>query len=138
MKNIITLIIILAVISLACFYYRQISEEISLNLGHIAQSLIYQREDSSVKQEEAINQNKIEPIIDKKIVLNVRSAGYYYSPQGDQLGIGPLPPMVDIQTNYWIFWQIGNFNSDLENFTLTAQLPENIVWTGKKSLLAGV
>jgi len=49
--------------------------------------------------------------------LNVKSAGYYYSPQGDQLGMGPIPPMVDIPTNYWIFWSADNFGNDLGSFS---------------------
>jgi hypothetical protein len=69
--------------------------------------------------------------------LNISSAGYYYSRQGDQLGVGPLPPTVDIPTRYWIFWEADNFGNDLKDFSLTAELPDNIVWTDNKSLLAG-
>jgi hypothetical protein len=69
--------------------------------------------------------------------LNVKSAGYYYSPQGDQLGAGPVPPMVDIPTNYWVFWELDNFGNDLESFSLSADLPKELVWTNNKSVLAG-
>ena len=37
--------------------------------------------------------------------LNVSSVAYYTSPQGDQLGIGPIPPIVEKTTNYWLFWE---------------------------------
>lgn len=69
--------------------------------------------------------------------LNIKSAGYYYSAQGDQLGIGPLPPKVDIPTSYWIIWETENFGNNLKDFNISAQLPENLVWTGNKSLLSG-
>lgn len=69
--------------------------------------------------------------------VNLKSAGYYYSQQGDQLGVGPLPPTVDMQTNYWIFWEIDNFGNDLKGATFTAQLPENVIWINSKSLSAG-
>ena len=69
--------------------------------------------------------------------INVSSKAYYYSEKGDQLGIGPLPPAVDIPTKYWIFWKANNFGNDLTNFSMSAELPENVVWTGNKSVLEG-
>lgn len=69
--------------------------------------------------------------------LNVSSAGYYYGLQGDQLGTGPVPPIVDILTSYWIFWEVDNFGNDLSSFSLTADLPEDLVWTNNKSVLEG-
>lgn len=69
--------------------------------------------------------------------FNVKSAGYYYSPQGDQLGIGPLPPVTDIPTRYWIFWEAGNLGNDLKDLSFSAQLPEEVTLTDNKSLLAG-
>ncbi|MFH1233426.1 MAG: hypothetical protein V1649_02120 [Patescibacteria group bacterium] len=69
--------------------------------------------------------------------VNLKSAGYYYSQQGDQLGVGPLPPTVDMQTNYWIFLEIDNFGNDLKNAAFIAQLPENVIWINNKSLSAG-
>lgn len=69
--------------------------------------------------------------------LKVSSAGYYYSPQGDQLGVGPLPPTVGIPTRYWIFWEANNIGNDLKNFSLAAELPADVIWTNKKSLPAG-
>ncbi|MDO9399662.1 MAG: hypothetical protein Q7T79_03205 [bacterium] len=69
--------------------------------------------------------------------LNLKSAGYYYSQQGDQLGIGPLPPTVDMQTNYWIFWEIDNFGNDFKDAIFVAQLPTDIIWIDNKNLSAG-
>ncbi len=63
--------------------------------------------------------------------------GYYYSPQGDQLGVGPLPPAVDMATNYWIFLEFNNSGNDLENFSLTAELPENVYFSNNKRVLDG-
>ncbi|PIR14014.1 hypothetical protein COV49_00285 [Candidatus Falkowbacteria bacterium CG11_big_fil_rev_8_21_14_0_20_39_10] len=80
-----------------------------------------------------INSNRVKVLSN----LKIKSAGYYYSPQGDQLGVGPLPPVVDMPTNYWIFWEVENFGNDLENLIVTAQLPENVVWTDSKSLQTG-
>ncbi|MFA4942709.1 MAG: hypothetical protein WC564_03685 [Patescibacteria group bacterium] len=69
--------------------------------------------------------------------LKPRSGAYYYSPQGDQLGVGPLPPQVGMATSYWIFWEIENIGNELENLIISADVPEDIVWMDNKSLLAG-
>jgi hypothetical protein len=69
--------------------------------------------------------------------LNVESTAYYYSPQGDQLGAGPIPPMVDVPTNYWIFWSADNFGNNLSSLTMSADLPQGLVWTNNKSILDG-
>lgn len=68
--------------------------------------------------------------------VQAQAAAYYNSPQGDQLGYGPLPPIVDLPTNFWIFFKAqptGNFNS----FVMSAKLPSNVNFTGNSSLLAG-
>ncbi|MEI7497891.1 MAG: hypothetical protein WCK11_01245 [Candidatus Falkowbacteria bacterium] len=77
------------------------------------------------------------PSIDLASELTVKSVAYYYGPQGDQLGIGPLPPIVGLPTKYWIFWQADNSGNAINKFVMTAKLPENVTFTGNKSLLAG-
>ncbi|MCX6793017.1 MAG: hypothetical protein NTY12_03240 [Candidatus Falkowbacteria bacterium] len=69
--------------------------------------------------------------------ISVSSAGYYYGPQGDQLGIGPLPPKVDIPTTYWVIWEANNLGNDLSDFEVSADLPINVVWLDQKSVVAG-
>ncbi len=69
--------------------------------------------------------------------LSVNSAAYYYGPQGDQLGIGPLPPQVDIPTTYWVIWEANNLGNDLSNFEVSADLPVNVVWLDQKSVVEG-
>lgn len=117
----------------------EMDKQISLFSSSISQIINYHQEKIAEEQDKSDDEFNSEPEPKglKEILLEVSSAGYYYSPQGDQLGIGPLPPIVNRQTNYWIFWQIEKFNQDLKDFTLTAQLPENIIWTGRKTLLAG-
>jgi len=68
--------------------------------------------------------------------LTVNSVVYYHSPQGDQLGAGPLPPVQDIPTNYWVFWDVKN-NGDFKDFIMRAKLPKNVELGGGRSLLAG-
>jgi len=69
--------------------------------------------------------------------LKIRSGAYYYSSQGDQLGVGPIPPQVDMATNYWIFWEVENSGNDLSNVVVSGDVADSAVWTDNKSLLAG-
>ncbi len=69
--------------------------------------------------------------------LSLESAGYYYGPQGDQLGVGPIPPKADIPTTYWIIWQINNLGNDIESPEVTADLPSNVVWYELQSSTSG-
>ena len=73
--------------------------------------------------------------IDSNVTIN--SGGYYYGPQGDQLGIGPIPPHVGIPTTYWVIWEANNLGNDLSNAELSADLPANVVWLDQTSLVAG-
>ena len=68
--------------------------------------------------------------------LVAKVAAYYTSPQGDQLGIGPLPPLVGIPTKYWIFWEAQG-SGDFRSVSLSAKLPAGITMTGEQALLGG-
>ncbi len=61
----------------------------------------------------------------------------YYTEEGDQLGLGPLPPKVGEKTTYWIFWSINNNLNDLSDASASAILPANVFWTGKMSVALG-
>lgn len=68
--------------------------------------------------------------------LSAQAAVYYNSPQGDQLGSGPLPPVVGLPTNYWVFFEVYSIG-DFKNFVFSAKLPEGVELTDRRSLLAG-
>lgn len=76
------------------------------------------------------------PILKLAAELNIKAAVYYTSPQGDQLGVGPVPPIVGIPTSYWIFWEAKS-NGDFKNLVLSARLPKGIELGSNRSLLAG-
>ncbi len=69
--------------------------------------------------------------------LQMSAALYYHSPQGDQLGIGPVPPVVDVPTTYWLIVKAVNNGNDLKNAVFSAQLPIGVELSGEYSLLAG-
>lgn len=68
--------------------------------------------------------------------LKVQAAAYYNSPQGDQLGAGPLPPVVDLPTNFWVFFRVDT-EHNFSDFLISAKLPNNVNFTDNTSLLAG-
>ncbi len=76
------------------------------------------------------------PVIKIISDLTVAAAAYYNSPQGDQLGSGPLPPVAGLPTNFWIFLK-AEANGNFTNFSLSAKLPKNVELTDNSSLLAG-
>lgn len=76
------------------------------------------------------------PALKVKAEIKVSDAAYYTSPQGDQLGIGPLPPLVGIPTNYWVFFEAQSLD-DWKDLVVSARLPKGVELTDSRSLLAG-
>ncbi len=64
------------------------------------------------------------------------AVAYYNSPQGDQLGSGPIPPIIGIPTNYWIFFEVKS-SGDFRNLVFSGRLPKGVELTERRSVLAG-
>lgn len=69
--------------------------------------------------------------------LSLTAQARYYTNEGDQLGRGPLPPMVGKETKYWALLTVKNNTSSISPLTVTASLPPHITWTGKSSVTHG-
>lgn len=69
--------------------------------------------------------------------LAIDAFGRYYTPEGDQLGRGSLPPRVEETTRYWVFVPVTNSISDVENMVVTMQLGSAVEWTKKSSVTLG-
>lgn len=67
----------------------------------------------------------------------VSATAYYHNLRGDQLGLGPIPPIVGIPTSYFVFFEIANLGNNLNNFVLSANLAKGVELTNNLSLLAG-
>ncbi|MFA5127436.1 MAG: hypothetical protein WC457_00335 [Patescibacteria group bacterium] len=61
----------------------------------------------------------------------------YYTPDGDQLGRGPLPPTVGETTKYWIFVEIQNSINAIAKNNFSAVLADGVEFTGKESVTLG-
>jgi len=55
----------------------------------------------------------------------------YYSASGDQIGVGPLLPVVGRATRYWIVWSINPGAFGLKDVTLRGALPPGVRATGQ-------
>lgn len=61
----------------------------------------------------------------------------YYTPEGDQLGRGELPPKVGETTKYWILIKIWNTTSAVKDVKFSATLPTGIQFTKRQSVTIG-
>ena len=61
------------------------------------------------------------------------SFGRYATASGDQLGRGPLPPRVGLETKYWVFWHVSGTINELTNVQIEGTLGEGVVFTGRQS-----
>lgn len=76
------------------------------------------------------------PDINLAAELEASARAYYNSPQGDQLGSGPLPPVVSLPTNYWVFFDVMSAG-DFKNLVFSAKLGKEVELTDRRSLLSG-
>lgn len=69
--------------------------------------------------------------------VQTTAGAYFYTADGDQVGIGPLPPMVGLPTSYLITWVLQNSGGDLSDVQFSAELGDGIDWQGEAGLTGG-
>jgi hypothetical protein len=57
----------------------------------------------------------------------------YRSVSGDQLGIGPHPPVPGIETRYWVFFTVGPVDDAVRDVRVRTELPGGVSLTGNVS-----
>lgn len=65
--------------------------------------------------------------LNSKIILETK--GFYHDAQIPNAG--PIPPRVGQETTYTLHWKAMNVSNDINNVTVTANIPTNTVMTGK-------
>lgn len=63
--------------------------------------------------------------------LTVLAYARYYTPEGEQLGRGPLPPLVGESTKYWVFFRLDNTTTLVKDVSVTGILPTYVRYTGR-------
>jgi len=69
--------------------------------------------------------------------LSLQAFARYYSPDGDQLGRGPLPPEVGETTKFWVVWHIENTTNEVSAVRVEGLLPVGVLWTERMSVSRG-
>ncbi len=62
--------------------------------------------------------------------LSLTAFARYYTPEGEQIGRGPLPPIAGQTTRYHIFLLPEDIIHPLKNVTITAELSPQASWAG--------
>lgn len=70
-------------------------------------------------------------------VVALQTQARYFGDEGEQLGVGPLPPEVGKTTTYRIFWYMTNTTNDVKDVVAQTTLPENVFYVGKGNVTAG-
>lgn len=96
----------------------------------------WQAQSSYVYGGQTIKDSRALPDLKIKSKLSAQAVAYYNSPQGDQLGVGPLPPVVGVPTTYWLFFE-AQADGSFQDFVMSGKLPSGLELTGQRSVLAG-
>lgn len=76
-------------------------------------------------------------VFKKSGTVQATAGAYFYTKEGDQVGIGPLPPIVGLPTSYLVTWTLDNDGGDLTDVQLAAQLADGVTWQGEAGLTGG-
>ena len=120
------IVICLASILFSIWRYRPATSNINVPVHQQAATTSVATETPIVKTPKKVPSN-----------LKVQATVLYNGLQGDQLGSGPIPPIVGIPTTYWLFFKAENNGNEVGDFLMSAKLPSNVVFTGNKTLSAG-
>lgn len=120
------IVICLASILFSIWRYRPVTSNINVPVHQQIATTSTATETPTVKTPKKVPSN-----------LKVQATVLYNSLQGDQLGSGPIPPIVGIPTTYWLFFKAENNGNEVGDFLMSAKLPSNVVFTGNKTLSAG-
>jgi len=63
--------------------------------------------------------------------LNFKALARYTLPEGDQIGVGPLPPQTGETTRYWVFFSVSVNNGNFNDLRAEGTLGKNVRFTGR-------
>lgn len=116
-------------------------KNIKLKINWLVNNFSGQKADIKVDYNYNINKQSVknsETLISPRVESSVegRAMILYTGSEGDKLGLGPIPPVAELPTNYWLFFEVEN-QGDLENFVMHGRLADNVKPTANYSLLDG-
>lgn len=99
----------------------------SARLGKVEISALFQYLNPQGKQEEQINRLVLNTPAPE---LKLQSYARYYSPEGEQLGRGPLPPTAGKTTKYYVFWVLEKTINPMVDVVVEGKLADSVKWVG--------
>jgi len=128
MLIIVALIVININLALKKFDFGSFSQYLALHSENFANNTIIQG-----NNQQAIN--TIDNKLPAEIKLTTRYA--YYTLEGDQLGVGPWPPVVGEASAVRVFLDLKISRHNLTNLKVTANLPQGLEWLGRDAVNKG-
>jgi hypothetical protein len=89
----------------------------------------------SLNNQSKINSEIISLRINSDLALTAQAR--YFTNEGDQLGLGPLPPKIGQPTAYRIFWQLDNSLNNLKDIEVSGFLPDNVSYLEESNVTLG-
>ncbi len=84
-------------------------------------------DDPEEKTRLSVESSQISTAVSSRISLN--TTALFFTSQGDQIGVGSIPPAVGEYTSYWTIIRVVNTNNQIKDFKITAKIPEEIEFT---------
>ncbi len=69
--------------------------------------------------------------------FQIAASARYAAPSGDQIGLGPLPPVVGQETTYWIFWNVRGTINAVDTLRVEGRLAPGVRFTGRQTVSQG-
>lgn len=91
----------------------------------------------TAEQDQQITYPVSVPMIPLSSDLRAQAFARYYSVEGDQIGRGPIPPIVGETTKYWVFVHLDNQIHPLSDVRVSGILPQGVNSTGRSSVTEG-
>lgn len=70
-------------------------------------------------------------------LILLKAATLYFTRDGEQLGLGPVPPLIGETTKYRVVLSLENGASGARGAVIEGRLPESVEWTGRANVSAG-
>lgn len=84
---------------------------------------------SNVAAKKTISITDIESKVKGKIVAEAKA--FFRDASSGILNMGPIPPRVNMTTNYTVHWIVRNYSNDAENLEMSAYLQSGVTFTGE-------
>ncbi|MCX6743383.1 MAG: hypothetical protein NT116_04070, partial [Candidatus Parcubacteria bacterium] len=92
-------------------------------------------DDPNLKTRITLESAPVYTIVDSQ--LSLKTTALFYTSQGDQIGVGSVPPIVGEYTSYWVIIKINNTNNKIKDLKVTAKVPSGIEFTNTYNVTDG-